>query len=212
MTDSSSRLNTVEDWIERSDRNKVADIDGQTDDGESISGFRFTHGNNSLDVLGKHNVDFCLLKHDFSVVPQMAAKLYIEDQDINPPEPGTDMQLDIDLTEEDHRRAAQRIAEVNEGRSDSLQKLEFKLIQELSHPDAAFELQNDLNGPYGFSLRRKLFVDDMMISDFDQACQALVSISMVPQQLLGRVYNTEINLGTSSEQTDPSPPHSRAFQ
>lgn len=206
-----SSLDTVRTWIDRTGREVVAEPEGQTEDGEAFPVLQFTHGDEVLTTYQQPNSEYYTLEFQFSVVPQVATKLYVEDQDIDPPEPGEEIEIEVDLDGSDQERAQKHIADVNARRDDSaLQKLQFKLIQELSHPDAAFQILNDLNGPYGFTLNRKIFVEETTAGEFDQACQTLVSLSMVPKALLGRSYNTEIDIDTTSEQS--TPPDSRAFQ
>lgn len=211
--DQSADLETIERWAERSNREVGGKVEGETDDGHAIYGRQIRHGNFALLALSTDDIEFFKLQFEFDVLQDIAVQICLEEENIDP-EKQPDIELEV--TPAHHQKAQRYVAERNASRDDEkLQKLDFKLVQELAHPDAGYQIKNDLNGPYGFKLSKKLFVDEESVVEFDRACQTLVSLAMVPRQLLARVYNTEIQIGEDTgdtEQSMPTAPGSRGFQ
>lgn len=209
MSDKSAQLRQIAEWIEESGRKITGEIDDQTDDGRQVDGFRVDHGNKPILVYSIEGTNYFKVQIEFSVIKSVAIKVAVQELDIDPSS-GGDVQ--VNLTKEHEERAKSLIATKNKEQKEWSEKLRVKLIQQLSHPSAGFRLLTELNGPHGFELQTKLFPEDATISDFDKACQTVVSLAVVPREILARAYNAETTVDTQDEQTSPLGPASRGFQ
>lgn len=206
-------LATLATDIDKTKRDILDEIDDTTETGDDVSGYVFSHGDDQLVVYGVHGDHFFTLQNEFDITPRVAGKLKVEDQGGVPDDVE---EFGVEIEDEDIDRARQYIAQVNAQRDpEMLSKAQRKLTQMLSHPQCAYVLLNELNGPHGFALQKKIFVheDSYSTSRFDEACQTLVSLAQVPQNFLGTVYNTDIDGDSSTGGDTPGQgPGPRGFQ
>ncbi|GAB7010453.1 hypothetical protein [Halorubrum trueperi] len=191
-------LATVLDCIQKSGRNVIDEIDDTTEDGEKIEGFVCSHGENNLIVYSTPGSHFFTVQYEYDVTPNAATAQKIQEK-INrlPSDISGEVQIDADITNEDITEVRERIAELNKQRDDKqIQKVHTKLVDQLSDPNCGYQIRNDLNGPHGFMTQKKLFAyeSDFSPSDFDAACQTIISVAMMPQQFLEDVYNVSVDL------------------
>jgi len=211
-------LAAVADFISKSDREIVDEIDTVTDTGESLDGYVFTHGDKNLTVYSTSGSHYFTLQYEYEVTGDVAVTEKIQRKLESVPDNQTgELEIDVELNQEDQEAARQKVAAINGSRDDgSIEKVQSKLTEMLTGTDYSFELHNQLNGPHGFILRKKLFVyePDTRASDFDAACQTLISASMVPQNFLKTVYDIKVEMPNSgAESSDKAQtPGSRGFQ
>lgn len=208
MSNDSEQLAQIVDWIQRTDREIIDDIDDTTEEGVPVSGFRVSHGTDELLIYTIEGIGFFFIQFEFSIIPSVAAKIAITEKAAT--QDGGD-EVEIQVTPEHHQQAQQRIAQKNATREEGLQKLHYKLVQQLAHPDAGYRIRDDLNGPHGFEIKRKLFVDDSTISEFNRACQTVISLGIVPRETIAKAYNADIQIEDQSDQTSQSVPNTRGF-
>jgi len=214
----SEGLSIVAECIQKSDREVIEEIEDEAQSGEQVRGFLFTHGDEQLAAITDEELNFFNVQFDYNIVNDVAAAWYIEEQvDEIPQNPGEELEINIQLEESDIHQAQEKVARINQSRDqDKTSQFEVKLIQLLSNPNCGFEILNRLNGPHGFQVTTKQFVyeSDYQPSDFNDACQAIVSVGMYPREFLKQAFNIDINLGgsESGDQSGGLSPGSRGFQ
>ena len=209
-------LKALAELIPETDRSILDDIDNTTDEGQQIRGYVVSHGEHNLAVYSVAESAFFTLQYQVNTIPGIVRKHVVRRyQEENGPIKGN---VDIQITDEDQEAAQQWLQErIGDLGEQQVNELNRKCTQLLSDPSCAYQLQSHFGAPTGFTLRRKLFVyeDDFSASDFDQACQALVSVAQVPRQLLWQIYDVpEQNENTTQETEETQDPtdQPRGFQ
>ncbi|GGN84411.1 hypothetical protein [Haloarcula pellucida] len=211
-------LAAIADFIDRSERTVIDEINTTNDEGTPVKGYAFTHGDDQLFAYSTAGSHFFTVQYEYDVTEQVAFADKAQQKLNKAPETvDGEIEVNVDLDENDLQRAQQKVAAINGDRNpETLEKARSKLVEMLTHPDCAFKLNQRLNGPHGFKLQKKLFVYESGVraSDFDAACQTLVSLSMVPQNFLQSIYDIQIEPPGSGteESTGPQVPGSRGFQ
>jgi hypothetical protein len=213
-------LATVADCIEKGDRETLEKIDAETEDGDPLHGFVFTHGDENLAVAAPPESHYFRLEYGYDVTREVAIAQQVQEKapDLpNDPSGPVEIEIEGELDETNIQSARRRVATINANRdAEKQKKVKSKLMQMLSDPNCGFRILNELNGPHGFELNEKLFVYESAFrpSEFDSACQTLVSVGTYPKQFLQRVFNIEINLGggDAGDKSQTMSPGSRGFQ
>jgi len=215
-TDIQDGLGIVADCIQNSEREILDEIDEVDDAGNRIVGYVFTHGGDKqLLTYSKQGSHFFIVQYDYNVVADVASTQRIQEE--VPEVPDGPVEIEVELDEKDLQEAERQVAQINAGRDrEAKQRVHMKLIKLLSHPDCGYEIVNELNGPHGFSLNKKQFVYESGYrpSEFDSACQTLISLGMYPKEFLQKVFNVEIDFDQSAVGGDVEgpPPGTRGFQ
>jgi len=213
----SEGLTTIAECIQKSGRDIVNEIEGESDGGDPVSGFTVTHGDETIDVVTAEGMHYFELQYDYDIAPDVAAARCIEEQaDGALAGEGSGTEIRVEMDDTDIEEAMQWIAQTNQQRdSAKIKKFQSELIQLLSNPNCGFGIKEDLNGPHGFQISKKQFVyePDYRASDFDSACQTVVSVAIPAQNFLQRAYNIEINLEQGGDdQPQTLSAESRGFQ
>jgi len=211
-------LATVAECINRTDREIIDEIDDTIPNGGDVSGFVFSHGDKQLAAFSNPESHFFRLQYSYDVTERVAIMQRIEDESTRlPDDPSEEFEIDIEVTEADQQSAQQRVAQINSTRdAEKKQEVKSKLVQMLSDPGCGYHIFEELNGPHGFKLITKLFVYEsgFRTSEFDDACQTLVSVGAFPREFLETIYNIELDLEGSSDEgsADRTASESRGFQ
>lgn len=209
----SQGLRDIIDYCEKTNREVVDEIDGETGDGGSVSGYLIRHGNHDVITVGSPEWDFFRVEYQYSILSDIIQRQASNDNGELPEgfEPS-----------QGHVEAAQNRVESifeEEKSEEEIAQLRYNLIQMLSSPESGYKLLPP-NGPYihGFEIQRRMFVyeEKFSPSDFNRAIQTVVSQGIPVKKFFQLSFNLFGPQMESSEgstaQSESSTEDIRGFQ
>lgn len=206
-------LRNVTEWVESTDREIIGEIDAESEDGESISGYVVSHGSFDVVVLGNEEEEFFKVQYAYLLAKDLITRRVMQEGRAEIGEEYQPSDEEIDQAEEEIRSAAQ------DKTQEEMNKLRHHITQILSVPECGFQILPP-NSPLitGFQVTRKMFVyeEDFSSSDFNRSVQTVVSVGLPGKNLLKRAFGMvgapQDTLQGSSAQTEGQSDDIRGFQ
>lgn len=187
----------------------VQDLSGQTDQGASIDGYQCRHGSHQYQIIGTQIWEYFTIRYPYNAAQHHAALSAAADAKLPSPEGAQEIQVDVD-----DAAINRSISEIrDEIKSDELDETRLDLMELLSEPGFAPNLEMDQELITGFTIDKKVFPygDGFDISDFENAVQGIVSIGWLGKEYLMQVYGIkdlgeDLGLPGESPSGDPGNP------